>query len=207
MPSALDGLCIIRMQGRVPSGNVVEMTCHAQQATGSPSTQAGLQGLADSVAAWWGDAAQLALYSNGCFLDQVAVQDLSATAWATSFALLGDAGTRGAGAPVSSQDSLVVTKDTGRSGVQFRGRFYTWGALAADLDAAGGVWDTAFATAWEGAIGDLITAISTASPVEYNPVIWHKNGYGDPVGNVDTRTFITGATGRIGLAVQRSRRD
>lgn len=204
--SALPGLVVVRFQGRVPSGFPVEMTCHARSAGAIANTAATLLGCATAAAGWWDDAPTLALFGNGSSLDQVTVQDLSPAGLSSAIVTTGNAGTRGAGAPAAAQDSLVVTKNTGRAGPGYRGRMYTWGALAADLDAAGGLWDSAFASAWTDAAADMDTALALASPTGYSPCIWHRTAGsgGDPV--ADTVTDITSYTGRIGLAVMRSRR-
>lgn len=214
--SALSGLAVMRFQGRTASGFPCEITQHIRTGGAAANTAEGLAGVAEAGGDWWGSAGVKALHFNGVGLDQVSVQDLSPTSFATVVVPVGAAGTRGTGAPAAAQDSLVVTKNTGLAGAQFRGRMYTWGALAADLDAAGGLWDQAFADAWTAQVDLLYAAIIAAAPVEYAPVLWHQHGYGarpkadppvpiDPA-TIDTVTPVTGATGRVQLAVQRSRR-
>lgn len=205
--SALAGLAVIKIRASLPSGAPAEITVHARQATNIAHTLVGLQGLADDVATLVSGAGWRALHGNSVQLTDVVVQDLSPTIFAPVTAPTNVVGTRGAGQPTASQNSLVVTKTTGLQGRAMRGRFYTYGALAADLNVDGGSWDQTFADDWEAAIVDLYDAIALASPVEYRAVIWHKEAFGDPPAGADTVTNITGAQGRIGLAVQKGRRE
>lgn len=207
--SALAGLCVIRCQATLGNGEPAEITAHARQATNQPNTVAGLQGLADSVAAWWGDASVRALHNNSTLLTQVEVADLSPTIFSPVVSTVNLAGTRGTGDEVGVVDSLVVTKLTGFQGRAFRGRLFTFGALAADLNSSGGGWDGSFATEWTAAAEDFADAIATATPVEYRMVLWHKNGYDSvpgPAVGVDTVTNVLSFQGQTRLAVQRGRR-
>lgn len=203
--SASTNLVIMRFQGRVPAGPDAEFTLHA---TGSAANSAaGMLALAVVGAAWMTKAATRALFSNGCILDQCVVQDLGPAMLASQVSLVGLAGTRGAGAPVASVDSLVVTKLTAQGGRAFRGRYYTYGALSTDLDASGGEWDAAFATAWQTAILDLQDDIPLTVPIAYTPVLWHRAAAIGGVPAADTTTAVTGALGRTELAVVRKRRS
>lgn len=203
--SALTNLVIMRFQGRTPAGIEAEMTLHATGA--AANSAANMLALSAVGAAWMAKAGTRALFSNGVPLDQCVVQDLGPARLASQQTPVAVAGTRGAGAPVAAVDSLVVTKLTAQAGVAFRGRFYTWGALATDLDAAGGLWDSAFATAWGVAIADLLDDIPLTAPTAYTPVIWHRVAGEGGVPAADTTTAVTGALGRTELAVVRSRRD
>lgn len=205
--SQLAGLVVVRFQGRVASGFPCEMTVHARTADAAANTAARLAGAAAAGAGWWDDAATRALFGNGSALDRVVVQDLSPAGLSSAISTVGLAGTRGSGAPVATQDSLVITKNTGLAGQAFRGRMYTWGALATDLDAAGGLWDQTFADAWTTAAAAMDTALSLAAPEEYEPVIWHRAAGAGGVPAADSVTTISTYTGRTGLAVVRSRRS
>jgi hypothetical protein len=205
--SALAGLVVFRFQGRVASGFPAEMTCHARTAGSVPNTGAIMAGGAAAGAGWWDDAATRALFGNGSALDRVVVQDLSPAGLSSAVVSIGLAGTRGTGAPVATQDSLVITKNTGLAGPGFRGRMYSWGALAVDLDAAGGLWDQTFADAWTTAAAAMDTALALAAPTGYSPCIWHRTAGTGGSPAADSVTDITSYTGRTELAVIRSRRS
>ena len=203
--SALSNLVLIRFQGRNPAGHDAEFTVHA---TGSAANSAaGMLALSAVGAAWMSKAATRALFSNGCSLDRCLVQDMGPAFLASQITTVGLAGTRGAGAPVAAVDSLVVTKRTAQAGRPFRGRYYTWGALATDLDAAGGEWDATFAADWETAIEDMQDDIPLTVPVAFTPVLWHRTAAQGGTPAADTTTTITGATGQTELAVVRARRS
>lgn len=203
--SALTNLVIMRFQGRVPAGPEAEFTLHATG--GAANSAAGMLALSAVGAAWMSKAATRALFSNGTALDQCVVQDLGPAMLASQVTAVGLAGTRGAGAPVSSVDSLVVTKLTAQGGRAFRGRYYTFGALATDLDAAGGEYDATFAADWQTAIEDLQDDIPLTVPIAFTPVIYHRAAAIGGTPAADTVTAITGALGRTELAVIRKRRS
>lgn len=208
MPASnLDGLVVLRIVGDMggkPGRAQNRLICRTGAA--APNTAAGMAGLAAAAVAWYTTAATRALIPTGQQFEYAEVQDLSPTGLSTVRNSSTVAGTKVSSQDAADLDALVVTLNTGLQGRAFRGRWYAWGAAAADLSASGNSWDGAYASAWETAVEALFSAIATAVPTNYVAGAWHQNGYGGPppIG-VDTFTPFQNATGRTGLATQRRR--
>lgn len=200
--SALDGLCVVRFI-YTQSSNQMVVTHHVRTGAASANTDAGLDGLAAAVAGWFDTVSAQALFNSQVELTQTEVADLSPTALETRITPSGEAGDRGT--PLSSVTAAVVTKRTGFQGRAFRGRCYFPGGTESDLSGNGLQWDGSYVASLANYLDDFATAISTASPVEYAPVLWHRTGYGDPVTGVDTVTPVTSYLGRTRMATQRRR--
>lgn len=206
--SALDGLVVIRVEG-FHATNPAQITIHARTGAASANTSAGMQGLADAVAAWGVSATGLkALMSQTqAYLQQVTVQDLSPTGLDSEIAIMDVQGGVTGVAAVTPGVSQVVTLRTGLQGRAFRGRSYIYGRTINDLNAAGNAWTPTAASEATTVFGLLLDAVAMATPVEYAVGIWHRAAGegGNPA--ADTFTPVTNVLGRTPLASQRRRQD
>lgn len=202
--SALHGLVVVKV--RHSAGGIPwEWTCHARTNDATVNTSGKMLDLSDVAAAAW-NAGAAALLNNAQTFTGVTVTDLSLTLLPDETTAASTAGTRGT-ALVPQSSCCVVTKRTAQVGRAFRGRAYISGAVAADLDSTGTEWDSAYATACEDLVDDVLDSFATASPTAYNPVIYHRNAGEGGSPSADSITIITSVLGRTELAQQKSRRS
>jgi len=197
--SALAGLCVVRISGG-PVSNKYVTTLHCRTGAAAANTEAGLQGLADAVGGVVGSD-YLPLISNQVPFYDVEVQDLSPTLFSTKFGTV--AGTRVNAFAAPAMASLVATLNTGLQGRDNRGRMYWWGLPIGTLKDDGTGWDSSTVADIDAWMVTLFTAITTATPVEYAPVLYHRAATENH--SADTVTTITSATARSNLAAQRRR--
>lgn len=204
MTSALNGLAVARM--KFTTGGVIWMsTLHCRQATGVAHTTSGFAGLADAIDNYMDAAGLASLLNNSTQYTGMELQDLSPTLFPTIFRTSARTGTRGTSL-TPTESALTITWGTGFLGRAFRGRSYMSGAVSGDLDNGGQDWAAAFASQWGTWMAGLLSAIASASPVNYTAVIYHRAAGKFGIPAADTVTNILTATGRTELASQKRRR-
>jgi hypothetical protein len=154
-------------------------------------TQTDLDNLSNAVDGWVGSD-YLPLVANSVTYDQTHVRGLNSIVDLESVDGTNTGPGTQSGSSMPANASFVITMRTGHTGRSARGRFYWW-PFASSVALSAQTVTTAFASAAEVAIGNLLAAISTAG---WTPVVISRRSNGAP--------RLVGVTTPITLAVARN---
>jgi hypothetical protein len=113
-----------------------------------------------------------------------------------------------AGSHAPTQVSGLIKTFTAKAGRPFRGRLYIPWIATSNVTLSGDISNTGIAdlTAIGNSIFALQLVVGATGTTTFQPVIWHKKGYGKPVPiGVNTTDPITSSAASILLATQRKR--